>query len=42
MVKAILNGTVVADSDKTVFLEGSHYFPPDSAAQSLFSQSSTT
>jgi uncharacterized protein (DUF427 family) len=26
-MKAIWNGTVVADSDDTVVLEGNHYFP---------------
>ncbi len=29
-MKAIWNGTVIADSDNTVYLEGNHYFPPDS------------
>ncbi len=29
MVKAIVNGTVVAESSDTVFVEGNHYFPPE-------------
>jgi uncharacterized protein (DUF427 family) len=28
-VRAIWNGTVIAESDETVALEGNHYFPPD-------------
>ncbi|MEA2683960.1 MAG: hypothetical protein QOK05_2288 [Chloroflexota bacterium] len=27
MVKAIWNGTVIAESDQTVMVEGNHYFP---------------
>lgn len=29
-MKAVWNGTVIAESDKTVVIEGNHYFPPDS------------
>jgi uncharacterized protein (DUF427 family) len=29
-MKAIWNGTTVADSDATVVVEGNHYFPPES------------
>ena len=29
MAKAIWNGQVLAESDKTVVVEGNHYFPPD-------------
>lgn len=29
-MKAIWNGTVLADSDDTIVVEGNHYFPPDS------------
>jgi Domain of unknown function (DUF427) len=29
-MKAIWNGTVIAESDETIYLEGNHYFPPDS------------
>lgn len=28
-VQAVFNGTVIARSEQTVFLEGNHYFPPD-------------
>lgn len=30
MVRAIWNGTVLAESDATVVVEGNHYFPPQS------------
>ena len=30
MPKAIWNGVVLADSEKTHVVEGNHYFPPDS------------
>jgi uncharacterized protein (DUF427 family) len=29
-MKAIFNDVVIAESDETVYLEGNHYFPPDS------------
>ncbi len=29
-MKAIWNGTVIAESDDTVVIEGNHYFPPES------------
>lgn len=29
-MKALLNGTVIAESDDTVVVEGNHYFPPES------------
>jgi uncharacterized protein (DUF427 family) len=28
-VQAVWNGAVVADSDRTVVVEGNHYFPPE-------------
>ena len=28
MVKAIWNGKVIAESDRTIIVEGNHYFPP--------------
>jgi uncharacterized protein (DUF427 family) len=34
-MKAVWNGAVIAESDKTVVVEGNHYFPPDSV-QSQF------
>ncbi|MDA0797575.1 MAG: DUF427 domain-containing protein [Chloroflexi bacterium] len=30
MVRAIRDGVVLAESDKTIVVEGNHYFPPDS------------
>lgn len=30
MARATWNGTVLAESDSTVVVEGNHYFPPDS------------
>jgi len=30
MPRAVWNGTVIADSDATVVVEGNHYFPPES------------
>ena len=41
MVKATLNGTVLAESDKTVVVEGNHYFPPDAVQADLLTGSST-
>jgi len=35
-MKAIWNGTVVAESDQTVVVEGNHYFPPSSLKKEFF------
>ena len=40
-MKAIWNDTVVAESDKTVVVEGNHYFPPEAIKTNYFQQSST-
>ena len=40
-MKATWNGTVLAESDKTIVVEGNHYFPPDAVHNEYF-QSSTT
>jgi uncharacterized protein (DUF427 family) len=32
-MKAIWNGTVIAEGDDTVMVEGNHYFPADSVKQ---------
>lgn len=32
-MQAVFNGTVIADSDETVMVEGNHYFPPESLRQ---------
>jgi len=29
-MRAVYNGTVIAESDETVVVEGNHYFPPQS------------
>jgi uncharacterized protein (DUF427 family) len=35
MVKAVWNGTIVAESDRTEVVEGNHYFPLDDVRQDL-------
>src|SRR4051795_4277437 len=42
MVIARWNGTVIAESDKTVVVEGNHYFPPGSVRKEFLQASSTT
>ncbi len=42
MPQAVWNGTVVADSDATVVVEGNHYFPPGSVRWELVLDSPTT
>lgn len=42
MVRAIWNGTVIAESDETVIVDGNHYFPPSSIKDEYFSESETT
>ena len=41
MPQAVWNGTVIADSDETVVVEGNHYFPPDSVHREFLRESST-
>ncbi|HEY2775247.1 MAG TPA: DUF427 domain-containing protein [Candidatus Binatia bacterium] len=41
-MKAIWNGTVVAQSDDTVVVEGNHYFPLSAVNMSLLEPSTTT
>lgn len=41
-MRAIWNGTVIAESDDTVVVEGNHYFPAASLDQALLRPSSTT
>ncbi|GAA1838625.1 DUF427 domain-containing protein [Agromyces salentinus] len=38
-MKAIWNGTVIAESDDTVIVEGNHYFPRESIVDSHFAPS---
>lgn len=40
-MKAIWNGQVLAESDKTIVIEGNHYFPPESINQEFFKGSNT-
>jgi len=38
-MKAIWNGKVLAESDATVVVEGSHYFPPEAIRKEYFQPS---
>ncbi len=40
-MKAIWNGTVLAESDETVIVDGNHYFPPASIVDEYFEPSAT-
>lgn len=40
-MKAVWNGTTLAESDATIVVEGNHYFPADSINQTYFEPSST-
>lgn len=42
MPVATWNGTVIAESDKTLVIEGNHYFPPDSVTKQYLRPSTTT
>jgi uncharacterized protein (DUF427 family) len=39
-VRATWNGTVLADSDRTILVEGNHYFPPEAINREFFADSS--
>lgn len=41
-MKAIWNGTVIAESDDTVVVEGNHYFPQDSVRRDILVASDHT
>src|SRR5688572_21583609 len=41
MPKATWNGAVLAESDRTVVVEGNHYFPPDAIRAEYFKPSDT-
>ena len=41
-MKAVWNGTVVAESDDTVVVEGNHYFPADAVRPEVLRASSHT
>jgi uncharacterized protein (DUF427 family) len=38
-MKAVWNGITLAESDKTIVVEGNHYFPPDAVNRELFQAS---
>jgi uncharacterized protein (DUF427 family) len=40
-MKATWKGTVLAESDDTIVVEGNHYFPPDSINREHFRESAT-
>ncbi|MCG8390541.1 MAG: DUF427 domain-containing protein [Cytophagales bacterium] len=40
-MKAIWNGKVLAESDKTVIVEGNHYFPKEAINREYFVESDT-
>lgn len=40
-MKAVWNGTLIAQSDETVVVEGNHYFPPASVRREFLTESST-
>ncbi len=40
-MKAIWNGAILAESDRTIVVEGNHYFPPDALRREYFSDSTT-
>jgi len=40
-MKAIWNGKVIAESDKTIVVENNHYFPEDSINKEFFQNSDT-
>jgi uncharacterized protein (DUF427 family) len=42
MTTATWNGATIAESDKTVVVEGNHYFPPGSVRKEFLQASSTT
>jgi uncharacterized protein (DUF427 family) len=41
MARAIWNGAVLAESDRTVVVEGNHYFPSDALRREHFRDSGT-
>lgn len=41
-MKAVWQGKVIADSDETVFIEGNHYFPPESVDNTYLQNAALT
>ena len=42
MPRATWNGTVIAESDDTVVVDGNHYFPPEALVREHFADSPAT
>jgi len=42
MVRAIWNGTIIAESDDTIVVDGNHYFPPESVRMDLLRPTDTS
>jgi len=40
-MKAVWKGKTIAESDKTIVIEGNHYFPPDSVHREFLQESAT-
>jgi len=40
-MRALWNGVTLAESDKTVVVEGNHYFPPDTIKREYFVETPT-
>jgi uncharacterized protein (DUF427 family) len=40
-VRAVWNGAVIAESDRTIVVEGNHYFPPDAVRKEHLVASNT-
>jgi uncharacterized protein (DUF427 family) len=40
-VKAVWNGSILAESDATIVVEGNHYFPADSVRRAHLRESAT-
>ncbi|MBZ9651991.1 DUF427 domain-containing protein [Psychroflexus montanilacus] len=38
-MKAVWNGATLAESEKTIIIEGNHYFPPNSITEAYFEKS---
>lgn len=41
MFRAIWNGEVLAESNRTIVVEGNHYFPPDSIHREFFRENNS-
>ncbi len=42
MATATFNGTIIAESDATIVVEGNHYFPPASIKREFFTEHDRT